>query len=422
MTEQEILQYQQYLVEILKERGNLKSSQVEQAFLAVPRHLFLPDEPLERVYSDIAIAVRRSAEGRWTSSSSQPAIMAIMLDQLGLEPGQRVLEIGTGSGFNAALIASIVGPAGKVVTVDIQPDLVEDARQHLEAAGCPWVQTVAGDGGYGYPEEAPYDRIILTVGSATIAPAWREQLAEGGRLVLPLGTGWQKAVAFDRRGEELVSVSMHDCGFMMLQGAFAPPPPIQTQIGPDPRLFLSSDNELPVDGERLASWLDEPGQDWPTGVVIQLMEVISGLNTWLGAHLPGLAGLTATGELAEQDSVPQLMGFGGEWKSANTMVLVEPGGMGVLVRPPGWKAPLMDMNRFGEEDTPFELHVRQLGPGTSAAQRMLQAIQGWEHAGRPGTSRMRLRALPAEVEYTPVEGEFLLDMPYTKLVLSYLPD
>ena len=182
----EIQARQQALVDHLKEENCITTPVVEQAFLSVPRHLFLPGEPLDKVYSDQSIVVRRDAEGQWTSSSSQPAIMAIMLEQLDLKPGQRVLEIGAGTGFNAALIASVVGSGGVVVTVDIQPDLIEHARKGLGRAGYDWVQTVAGDGGYGYPEGAPYDRIILSVASSVIAPAWREQLAPGGKLVLPL--------------------------------------------------------------------------------------------------------------------------------------------------------------------------------------------------------------------------------------------
>ena len=116
----EVQEYQQALVEHLKEENCITTAVVEQAFLVVPRHLFLPGEPLEQVYSDRSIVVRRDAEGQWTSSSSQPAIMAIMLEQLDLKPRQRVLEIGAGTGYNAALIASIVGPGGRVVTVDIQ--------------------------------------------------------------------------------------------------------------------------------------------------------------------------------------------------------------------------------------------------------------------------------------------------------------
>jgi len=260
MDSADIRKYQQDLVEQLKKENTLKTPEVEGAFMKVPRHLFLPDEPLDKVYSDVAIVVKRGDEGTWTSSSSQPAIMAIMLEQLGLKPGQRVLEIGTGTGFNAALIASIVGPRGKVVTIDIQPDLVEYARMRLVSAGYDWVQTVVGDGGYGYPDGAPYDRIILTVASDVIVPSWREQLAPDGRLVLPFEIGGpQHSLALEKRGEELISVAISPCGFMPLQGAFAPSQPVRTQLGPDPRLFLLSDEgkELPVGADSISAWLSK---------------------------------------------------------------------------------------------------------------------------------------------------------------------
>lgn len=131
----DIQERQRGLVDDLKEQYCITTPAVEQAFLSVPRHVFLPGVPLDKVYADRSIITRRDAEGRPTSSSSQPAIMAIMLEQLDLKPGQRVLEIGAGTGFNAALIASIVGPGGVVVTIDIQPDLVEGARQSLDRAG-----------------------------------------------------------------------------------------------------------------------------------------------------------------------------------------------------------------------------------------------------------------------------------------------
>jgi protein-L-isoaspartate(D-aspartate) O-methyltransferase len=422
MATDQIWQYQQSLVETLKQKNAVKTAQVEDAFLHVPRHLFLPGEPLDKVYSDVAIVVRRGAEGRWTSSSSQPAIMAPMLEQLDLKPGQRVREVGTGSGYNAALIGSIVGPNGKVVSIDIQPDLIERARGCLDGAGYDWVQTVAGDGGYGYAEGAPYDRIILTVGSAVVAPAWREQLAPRGRLVLPLDLGngdMQVAVAFERRGDELVSVSLLGCGFMMLQGDFAPAEPAEIQIGPDPRLQIVTPRELPVPAERLAAWLADPRQDRATGVEAALGEVMDGLPVWLIAHAPGLARLSALGDLADGGIVPPLFGFSGEWKSVHTFVLVESDGWAALMRPPGQAAPLEDMNNLFADPTPFELHVRQLGPGGTAARRLLEIVQGWDQAGRPRSAALQLRAIPGEMAYDPAPGEYVLDKPWTKVVLSY---
>ena len=111
--------------------------------------------------------------------------MAIMLEQLGLVPGHRVLEIGTGTGCNAALMACLVGEQGSVVTMDIDADLVARARENLAAAGYPDV-TVLGDGGFGAPGYAPYDRVIVTAGAWDLAPDWLAQLGPGGRLVLPL--------------------------------------------------------------------------------------------------------------------------------------------------------------------------------------------------------------------------------------------
>ncbi len=423
MNAKDIQSYQQSLVQTLKENGAIKTSQVEAAFLQVPRHLFLPGEPLDTVYSDVAIVVRRGEEGAWTSSSSQPAIMAIMLEQLDLQPGQRVLEIGTGSGFNAALIGSMVGREGKVVTIDIQSDLVEYARECLDGAGYEWVQTAAGDGGYGFPDGAPYDRIILTVGSAVIAPAWREQLAPDGRLVLPLdvgtGGGMQVSVAFRRQGEELVSVSVTGCGFMMLQGAFAPAGPVRTPVGPDPRLFISTPQEPAVPEERLADWLDDPRNDWATGVRVSVRQVLDGLPIWLVAHEPGFAHLSAMGELADRDVIPPLFGFGGEWKSVHTVALVQTDGWAALMRPPGQAVPLEDMNELGADPTPFELYVRQLGPGERAARRLLEIVQGWDQAGKPGSASLHLRAIPTETEYSPRPGEYLLEKPWTNLAISY---
>src|SRR5581483_5459570 len=112
--------------------------------------------------------------------------MAIMLEQLQLKPGLRVLEIGAGTGYNAALMAHIVGETGQVITIDIDEDIVYNARLHLVTAGFERVQVICADGGAGYAHAAPYDRIILTVGASDITPAWRDQMKPNGRLLLPL--------------------------------------------------------------------------------------------------------------------------------------------------------------------------------------------------------------------------------------------
>lgn len=210
------------LIASLQRRGVIGDARVAEAFEAAPRHLFLPGVAPERVYSDQAIATKEQ-RGAWISSSSQPAMMAIMLQQLALEPGLRVLEIGAGTGYNAALMRYLVGPTGTVVTIDVDDDIVADARTRLAAAGYGDVQVVQGDGGYGYPAGAPYDRIVLTVGAADLLPAWVEQLRPDGLLLLPLWLGaGQYAIAFRRLANGvLVSESMSGCSFIRLRGAFA---------------------------------------------------------------------------------------------------------------------------------------------------------------------------------------------------------
>src|SRR5580692_5183638 len=132
------------VVQVLQTSG-IRDERITAALRDVPRHLFLPDLPPEDAYLDDAIVTKRDADGQPISSSSQPAIMAIMLDQLTLAPGQRVLEIGAGTGYNAALMRHLVGPSGRVVSVDIDADLVEAARSHLASTGYPDVITVCAD-------------------------------------------------------------------------------------------------------------------------------------------------------------------------------------------------------------------------------------------------------------------------------------
>jgi len=221
---------QRALVEELKQNGAIRSTLVEAAFRTVPRHLFLPELPLDEVYHDRHIPIKYE-NGVSISASSQPAIMAIMLEQLALAPGQRVLEIGAGSGYNAALMAEIVGITGQVITVDVDEDLVVRARTSLANAGFEHVTVVHGDGAAGYLSGAPYDRIILTVGAWDILPAWHEQLASNGRLVLPLTVlpGQQLSIAFEQHEEYLQSISAVPCGFMPLRGPFAHPQPLDWQ-------------------------------------------------------------------------------------------------------------------------------------------------------------------------------------------------
>ncbi len=132
----------------------LRSDDVARAMGVVPRHLFLPGVPLEQAYADIAVPTH-FAEGVPTSSASQPAIVALMLQQLQPFPGMRVLEIGAGTGYNAALLAELAGPTGHITTVDIDGEVAAEARAHLDAAGYQSVEVITADGAQGWEPGAP---------------------------------------------------------------------------------------------------------------------------------------------------------------------------------------------------------------------------------------------------------------------------
>jgi protein-L-isoaspartate(D-aspartate) O-methyltransferase len=214
------------MVSDLRSRGYLRTEAVAQAFGAVPRHQFLPLNVLERAYVvDEAIPTHFDNDGIPISSSSAPSIMAIMLEMLDVRPGQLVLEIGAGTGYNAALIARLVGASGRVTSIDVDQVVASEAQAHLTAVGPYQVQIVVGDGWMGM-EGATFDRIMVTAECWDISPCWVSQLREGGLLVLPLWIrpGLTLAVAFEKVGKILESCSLAYCGFMPLRGPHRGPP------------------------------------------------------------------------------------------------------------------------------------------------------------------------------------------------------
>lgn len=242
------------MVRRLLSQGNFRTNGVEAAFRTVPRHLFLPGIPWDVVYGGEAVVTHRAPSGVPTSSLSMPSIMALMLEQLDVQPGHRVLEIGTGTGYNAALLAVLAGSEGEVTTIDLDEAIVLEAREHLDAAGYPTVRTVCGDGWLGVLEHAPYDRIEATVGIWDLSPLWIGQLRDAGRVVVPLwlAPGAQASVAFRKEGQHLHSVMVEPCGFMRLRGPNAGP-----------------EAYVPVQGWFVS--LDEPSPE-PVAALLELLQ------------------------------------------------------------------------------------------------------------------------------------------------------
>ena len=218
------------LVERLRRQGYLTDDRVADAFGEVPRENFLPEYAdrlgLAAVYRDEAIVTRRDPETRLpTSSSSQPAIMARMLEMLDLRAGQRVVEIGAGTGYNAALLDRLVGPKGSVTSVELDREVAARAREALLATRSA-AAVVVGDGRAGAPDGERVDRIIVTASGEAVARAWYDQLVPGGVLVVPLRLSRvlfsaQVVVALRKVSSGFDTVAVSAGAFMALRGPSA---------------------------------------------------------------------------------------------------------------------------------------------------------------------------------------------------------
>jgi protein-L-isoaspartate O-methyltransferase len=203
-----------------------------------------------------------------------------MLEQLGLGPRSRVLEIGTGTGYNAAIADVLVGPEGSVTSIDIQPDVVEEARARLEMEGHGRVDVRAGDGWDGVADRAPFDAIELTVGAEDISPRWAAQLRDGGTLVLPLWlrAGIQVSIAFRKDGTRFASDSIVRCGFMRMQGehrgqssAVKVGNAVALFDGPEPTERIST---LLADAPARVDTVAEPPPGWFERVALEEREAV----------------------------------------------------------------------------------------------------------------------------------------------------
>lgn len=171
-------QRERMVLETIERRG-ITDEDVLNAMRAVPRHLFVPENERDRAYGDYPLPIG------YGQTISQPYIVALMTELLVLKEGDRVLEVGTGSGYQAAILAEISGI--EVYTIEIIPDLAESARERLESLGYTSLHCKQGDGYYGWPEHAPFDAIIVTAAPDHLPQALVEQLAPGGQMVIPIG-------------------------------------------------------------------------------------------------------------------------------------------------------------------------------------------------------------------------------------------
>jgi protein-L-isoaspartate(D-aspartate) O-methyltransferase len=203
--------YRTRLVNELQAKG-IRDMAVLRAVAQVPRHLFIPPSLLHRAYEDSALPI---AAGQ---TISQPWVQARYLELAQLTGRERVLEIGTGSGYQTALLALL---AGTIFSIERLPDLARSARAALDAAGLRNVSVMVGDGTLGWRPFAPYDVILVSAASPQVPQPLIDQLAEGGRLIIPLGDREnQQLTALRRQGEQLTRERLSDVRFVPLLGQF----------------------------------------------------------------------------------------------------------------------------------------------------------------------------------------------------------
>lgn len=189
---------------------DVRDERLLAAFRRVPREALAPEVPLEEIYADHPSPIGHG------QTISQPYMVALMLQPLHLAGTERVLEIGTGSGYQAALLAEL---SAEVFTVERIPELADAARARLAALGYSNIRFRTGDGTMGWPEEAPYDAIVVSAGARGIPPPLIAQLADGGRLIIPVGeAGYQELALIERKGADYSRKDLGGCRFVKLIG------------------------------------------------------------------------------------------------------------------------------------------------------------------------------------------------------------
>ncbi len=202
------------LVDGLIRRGYATKREVAEALRKVPREEFVPRSMMDEAYVDTPLPIGSG------QTISAPHMVAMMADALDLRPGQKVLEVGGGSGYHAAVTAELVSPGGHVFTVERLPELVEFARDNITRTGhSDSVTVILSDGSVGLPSEAPFDRIFVACGAPAVPEPLKSQLKDGGLMLVPVGGRmYQDLVRIERRGERYISQDLGGCVFVPLVG------------------------------------------------------------------------------------------------------------------------------------------------------------------------------------------------------------
>ncbi|MFF0387800.1 methyltransferase, FxLD system [Kitasatospora sp. NPDC004615] len=390
----------------LREQKVITTAAVENAFRTVPREHFLPGFPLETAYADNPTYTKTDGSGTQISAASQPWIVALMLEQLAAKPGERVFESGAGTGVNAAYLGTVVGPDGRVVTVDVDDDLVDGARKHLVDAGITNVEVVLGDGALGHEAGAPYDKVMATVSTAEMPTAWLQQVKPTGRIVVPLrlrGTA-SRSIAFERGESGWVSVDSQLAVFMPLRGSMDDARrTLALTEQDDVTLQVHKDQIDAVDAGALLGVLDSERHERWTEVNIPAGTTYEYMDLWLACSLPNSLMRMSVGDGAQERGVSRMFGWG-------SMAAVAGASLAYLTIRPA--EPGEDGHKA------YETGVIGHGPnGAALADLVSQEIRTWDTGFRDRSVRFELPYTPAAAD--PAAGRFVLERPHHPITVSW---
>ncbi|WP_225827198.1 methyltransferase, FxLD system [Streptomyces naphthomycinicus] len=364
----EAVRLRQAMAQTVIDGGWAPSEPVRSALRTVPRHRFAPEANLAAAYDggDRAVITRRDETGTAMSSVSAAWLQADMIEHLHLKPGAIVFEAGSG-GYNAELIAHVAGPGGRVVTVDIDPWVVRRTHAFLTEAGSGRVTAVQADAALGAPghlvPRGGFDAGVITYNCWDVAPAWREQLAEGGRLVLPLEMGGcTRAVTFERHGEVLRARHFTYCGFVRDQGQQARTIPVLSLI--DGGLTLRFEHGTAADTTGLEEALRGLRHEVPTGVTMGANSYFGSLQLYAATTLSGFCRLAAHQEPDE--------GVTGIAKDRDAPAIVGDASLAYLIH-------VQTKEGDSPQDKEWEWTVHAFGElGPALAERLVDTVRAWD--------------------------------------------
>jgi len=209
-----MIEQRKKLVDNLIDKGYLKSKKVIKAFLKIPRENFIPENLKNSAYYDTPLEIGNR------QTISAPHMIAIMCEALDFKEGQKVLEIGTGSGYHAAIVSEIIGKKTKIYSIERFSDLAKKAKERIKKIEIKNIEIIVGDGSLGYKKESPYDIIYLTCAAPNIPKTLIEQLKDSGKLLIPVGKMFCDLILLKKDKGEIIKKNLGGCAFVPLIGKY----------------------------------------------------------------------------------------------------------------------------------------------------------------------------------------------------------